>query len=136
MSKRTIHVAAALVFGPDRRTLLVRKSGTTAYLQPGGKIEPGETPERAVVREIYEELGIVVDIGELQPLGRFSAVAANEVDAIVVAETFVLETNAVPIPAREIEEVVRIDPVHPPAIELAALTSQHILPAWRARLSA
>jgi hypothetical protein len=39
------------------------------------------------------------------------------------------------VPAREIEEVVWIDPLHPPAIELAALTSEHILPAWRRRRS-
>jgi 8-oxo-dGTP pyrophosphatase MutT (NUDIX family) len=135
MSQRTIHVAAALLFGPNGRTLLVRKSGTTAYLQPGGKIEPGETPQEALVREVREELGVEVDTHALQPLGRFSAVAANEPDAIVVAETFVLETNAVPVPAREIEEVVWIDPVHLPAIELAALTSEHILPAWRRRRS-
>lgn len=135
MTQRTIHVAAALLFGPDGRTLVVRKAGTRAYLQPGGKIEPGETPEQALVREIEEELGIHVDPEVLQPLGRFSAIAANESDAVVVAETFVLETTAVPRPAREIEEILWIDPLHPPAVELASLTSEHILPAWRASRS-
>ena len=133
MSRRTIHVAAALLLGADDRTLLVRKSGTTALLQPGGKIEPGETPEQAVIRELEEELGIVIEASALEPLGRFSAVAANEPDAIVVAETFVIETTARPVPAREIAEMMWIDPLNPPAIELAPLTSDHILPAWRAR---
>ena len=133
MSQRTIHVAAALLLGADDRTLLVRKAGTTALLQPGGKIEPGETPEQAVIRELEEELGIVIEASALEPLGRFSAVAANEPDAIVVAETFVIETTARPVPAREIAEMMWIDPLNPPAIELAPLTSDHILPAWRAR---
>jgi len=133
MSRRTIHVAAALLIAPDGRTLLVRKAGTTAFMQPGGKIEPEETSEQALVREIREELGIDVHVDALTPLGRFAAEAANEPDAVVVAETFLLEIDATPVPTREIEEVIWIDPARPPAIELAPLTSEHILPAWRSR---
>lgn len=33
---------------------------------PGGKIEPGESPEVALARELYEELGIEAEIGELK----------------------------------------------------------------------
>lgn len=133
MPHTVIHIAAALLLGPDGRTLLVRKAGTRAFMQPGGKIEPGETAEQALVRELREELGIEADAGRLEPLGRFTATAANEKDAAVVAETFVLYTDAIPTPAREIEEIVWIDPASPPPIELAPLTGQRILPAWRAR---
>ena len=50
--------------GPDPLTVLVRKnrparlSGTLN--PPGGKVDPGETPEEAAVREVREETGIVL----------------------------------------------------------------------------
>jgi 8-oxo-dGTP diphosphatase len=40
---------------------------------PGGKLEPGETPEQATVREIAEELGLVIDPVTLAPAGFASA---------------------------------------------------------------
>ncbi|AXB76350.1 (deoxy)nucleoside triphosphate pyrophosphohydrolase [Novosphingobium sp. P6W] len=36
---------------------------------PGGKVDPGETPERAAVRELSEELGITMDIAALKAVG-------------------------------------------------------------------
>jgi 8-oxo-dGTP diphosphatase len=36
---------------------------------PGGKVEPGETPEGAAVRELAEELGVAIDPGALIPVG-------------------------------------------------------------------
>lgn len=35
---------------------------------PGGKLEPGESPEEAAVRELSEELGITITVGDLRPV--------------------------------------------------------------------
>ena len=65
-----IVVAAALV-DRDGRVLVQQRpeGGTMAGLWefPGGKVEPGETPEAALVRELREELGIDVETACLAP---------------------------------------------------------------------
>lgn len=60
-SKLLLVVACALV-DPDGRVLIAQrpedKHHGGLWEFPGGKVEPGETPEQAVVRELREELGI------------------------------------------------------------------------------
>ena len=65
-------VAAAIVDGDDRILVTQRAPGTSLaglWEFPGGKIEPGETPEAALVRELAEELAIAVEPDTLMPLG-------------------------------------------------------------------
>jgi len=45
----------------DGRLLTVRSTGKDRFFMPGGKVEPGETDEQALVREIREELGVRLD---------------------------------------------------------------------------
>ena len=53
---KTIRIAAALIDDGEGRVFLVRKRGTAAFMQPGGKIDPGETAFQALARELTEEL--------------------------------------------------------------------------------
>ena len=64
-------VAAALV--ENRRVLLTHRSPARTWYPdvwdlPGGHIEAGESAERAVTRELLEELGIVVDEPDIEPI--------------------------------------------------------------------
>ncbi|MGE8066057.1 NUDIX hydrolase [Pseudomonas sp. NPDC089569] len=136
LSPRIIHIAAALLIGPDGRTLLVRKRGTQAFMQPGGKIEAHEQPVSALARELDEELGLVIDPEHATFLGQFSAPAANEPGFVVKAEIFLLSIDADVTPAAEIEEVLWIDPATDGGVILAPLTRDLILPFYRASLSA
>lgn len=70
-SKLVLVVAVALV-DADGRVLIARrpegKSMAGLWEFPGGKIEPGEVPEAALIRELEEELGILVKPACLAPL--------------------------------------------------------------------
>lgn len=65
MSAETDHlllVAACALVDPDGRVLIAQrpegKASAGQWEFPGGKVEPGEYPEAAVVRELREELGV------------------------------------------------------------------------------
>ncbi|MDN5786444.1 8-oxo-dGTP diphosphatase MutT [Pseudorhodobacter sp.] len=69
---KTILVSAAALIDPDGRVLLAQrpegKSLAGLWEFPGGKVEPGETPEAALIRELHEELGIDTWASCLAPL--------------------------------------------------------------------
>lgn len=104
---QTIVVAAVALLDDAGRMLTVRKRGTTRFMNPGGKPEPGETPVQAAVREIEEELGVRLDPAGVHELGVWSAAAANEPGATVRAYAFraLLPAGATPQPRAEIAEL-------------------------------
>lgn len=127
---RTIRIAAAIIRDEGGRLLLVRKRGTSAFMQAGGKIEPGELPAAALARELREELGVAIDPAAAFHLGSFSAPAANEPDARVEAELFELSITDEPVPAAEIEEMIWLNPELASGMKLAPLTADIVLPRY------
>jgi len=72
VSVRLVLVAACALVDADGRVLLAQrpqgKSMAGLWEFPGGKVEPGERPEQSLIRELEEELGIVVKEECLAPL--------------------------------------------------------------------
>ena len=69
---KTVLVAAVALIDADGRVLLAQrpegKSMAGLWEFPGGKVEPDETPEAALIRELHEELGIDTWTSCLAPL--------------------------------------------------------------------
>lgn len=69
--RRLLLVAAAALIDPSGRVLITQRpqhkqlGGLWEF--PGGKVEPGEAPEHALVRELKEELHLIVEPDSLDP---------------------------------------------------------------------
>jgi 8-oxo-dGTP pyrophosphatase MutT (NUDIX family) len=127
-----IRVSAAVVVDPDGRALVVRKEGTTLFMQPGGKREAGESAAEALLRELAEEIGVVVAADALVPLGEFTTDAANEPGHRVIADAFRVDLrDASVVRGAEIAEVRWIGSADAASTPLAPLSRDLLLPlAW------
>jgi 8-oxo-dGTP diphosphatase len=131
MSDGLISVVAALVRDHSGRVLLVRKRGTAAFMQPGGKRDVGESDVAALSRELTEELGCHVTENSARSLGVFECLSANEPGFRLRAAVYAVAIEGAVEPKAEIEEVVWVDPHALPNLHFAPLTRDYVLPLAR-----
>lgn len=106
-----------------------RSYGKPMFVQPGGKLEPGETPKQALVRELQEEFQIEVREGDLEPFGSFSAEAANHPGQQVHMEVFIVkEWSGEIAPASEVEEMLWLTSNLPKDKEIGSIFVHDIIP--------
>lgn len=132
----TLKIAAAILLNHRQQMLLVRKRGTTAFMQPGGKVDQGELPLAALIRELEEELGLVITADAATFLGSYQAPAANEPGFIVDCALYqvAMKPDDRAIPAAEIEEALWASVLEPCDLALAPLTREVIFPLLRQQL--
>jgi ADP-ribose pyrophosphatase YjhB (NUDIX family) len=89
---RRVDCVGALVYDEQHRLLVIQRAnepGRGLWSLPGGRVEPGEDDFTAVAREVAEETGLEVEVGELvgeverdAPNGRLYVIRDYEAEAV------------------------------------------------------
>jgi 8-oxo-dGTP diphosphatase len=113
----------------DRKVLVERSKGKEFFIHPGGKIEPGEAPEQAVIRELKEEFQIDVVAEDLVLLDKNSAPAANSPEVNVHMEVFLVKKWRGEIrPDSEVEEIRWLTSIVPNDIKIGSIMEHQTIP--------
>ncbi|MDJ0359056.1 NUDIX domain-containing protein [Rhodococcus sp. H29-C3] len=105
MSEGVIRTAA-LAFVRDRRMIQARSAGKSVFYMAGGKIDPGESAEDALHREVREELDAAVLDGSLELLGVFECAAWGHPQGTGLRmNCFLAELASEPVATSEIAEI-------------------------------
>ena len=119
----------------EGQLLSTRSRGKDRYYLPGGKREPGETDAQTLLREIQEELTVLLDLASLTYAGTFEAPAHGYPAGVLVRMTCYWAPRYLGTiqPAAEIEEVVWLTYRHRPQVSAVDqrifdwLHQQHLL---------
>lgn len=113
----------------DKELLVARSRGKEFFIAPGGKVEPGETPEESLIRELNEEVQITVQKNQLNLFGTFYAPAAGNESVMLRMDVFIVESWQGEIsPTREVEEIKWIDSSSLGQIKIGSIFEHEVIP--------
>jgi len=105
---KIIKVAAAVIIKNNKILIAKRKNslcGNLGWEFPGGKVEPEETFQQCLVREIKEEFDVVIDVGNFIADSKYKI--KNKIIHLNAFEAVILSGNVIPA---EHEEITLVNP--------------------------
>jgi len=113
----------------DKKLLVTRSKNKEFFIAPGGKVEEGESPEDALIRELLEEVSIVVEKDQLKKVGTFFAPAAGNESSMLKMDVFIVESwKGKIIPSREVEEVRWINSNFSKEMKVGSIFEHEVIP--------
>lgn len=129
----SIYKAAGLIV-QDRKVLATRSKGKTIFIQPGGKLERGESEIDALIRELREELGIHITEADVEKIDDYYAEAAGTPGQRLKLAAYLVKSFRGEItPQNEVEEIRFFSSQLPENVEIASIFQHDILPILKAR---
>ncbi|MCA9325549.1 NUDIX domain-containing protein [Candidatus Saccharibacteria bacterium] len=129
-SPQYIHKAGAAII-IDKKLLVSRSKGKTDFVAPGGKLESGEMPTQALIRELKEEQGLDVRPEDLSLLGRYEAIAAGEEESqthVTMDVYLVNNLSGQPTPRGEIEENKLVTSRDVGVVAMGSIVGHEVIP--------
>lgn len=128
-----IHKAGAIILR-DRHLLLVRAKKQAIFNTPGGKLRSKEIPIQTLIRELHEELAIIVAESHLSFFGTFYDCVVNQPHRTFRMDTFILEGFSGDFSQNgEIEELRWINTLNALDQSISPVFKREILPRMKQR---
>lgn len=126
--KYDIYKAAGIII-KDRKLLVDKSFGKDFYVSPGGKIETGETPIQALIRELNEEVSIVVNEKDIKVFGTFFAQSVNNTQLTLKMDVFLINSWQGEIaPSHEIESIAWVTSENSDQLPLGSVFEKDVIP--------